>query len=275
MKTKILLWILALILLASFVMAEPPFIVGEDGSFSEGLVIEHPEVIAISVDDDYAFDFHVFNSTTGYPIVEGLSCYFYLFGRHGEHLYNTISTEIEQGELFYDYEFNVDGGNFSEVGLLYYIAACNSSDVGGFTAHNFAVTPDGRIIVEAQGTIYATVIFVAVMLLLITLFFAWSINGENEFTVGGDFVKVNFNKYVKIFLWFMSYQLLLFLSFMVLKTAERFLFFDFITVMFDWLFIILLVGELPLVILIVYFLVLKALFDMKIHEWDKRGLKPR
>ncbi len=275
MKLKLLLWFLPFILLASFVNAAPPFILSGEGDFVEGLQIRFPEVVAISVNEGYDFHFHIFNGTTGMPITEGISCYFHLYNRDGKHIYEEIRTGTD-GDLFpFDYEFEVDEGNFTDVGLLYYITQCNSSTSGGFVSSNFAVTPDGRIIIEAQGTIYATVIFVAVMLLLIVLFFAWKLDGENKFTVEGKFLEVNFNKYIKIFLWLMSYQILLFVVFMVLRTAERFLFFPFITILFDWLFTILLVGELPLLILVVVTLFLKTVFDFKVHEWAKRGLKPR
>lgn len=277
MKKKVLLtWIFALILLAVSVSAQPPFLVQEAGTFAEGMVIDFPEMIAISVDEDHDFSFHVFNSTTGSPIVNGLSCYLHLFDRQGLHQHQEIKTEIEPDVPgSFDFTYKLDKGNFSEVGLLYYVIQCNNSNAGGFASTNFAVTPDGRIIIEAQGTIYATVIFVAVMILLITLFFAWNIDGKNKFKIGTDILEVNFNKYVKIFLWLMSYQLLLFISFMVLKTAERFLFFGFITVMFDWLFIILLAGEIPVFFIVVYVSFVQMLFDLKILEWAKRGLKPR
>lgn len=137
-----------------------------DNSFT----LKYPADTILKQNQDYRFEFHVYNTSDGLPITSGINCYFHLFNSSGKHL---IELESSSPDLF-DYSFDVDGGNFSEVGDYCYVAQCNSSTQGGYVSVPFSVTKTGEDIGLNQS------ITIIGQLGLLALFLALGFNFSNE-----------------------------------------------------------------------------------------------
>ena len=190
----------------------------------------------------------------------------------GSHIFDGSDSTVAH---VYDYEIDVPASNFSRLGIYSYIVQCNNSEEGGFVANGFEVTPSGLEPSLEQALFYMVILFMAIIILVLFIFFAWNIDGRNEYDVGGKFLKVNFNKYLKIGLWFMSYQLALLITYLCWEIGETFLFLEMGAVIFKTLFWVFLVGELPLLMLVIYSLIVKTLLDWRLDKMDRRGLDPR
>lgn len=143
---KIFYSFIFVILLLNFAIAAPtkPF---SSQTFSEGFEIKTPLHEIFKVNQDYEFEFHIYNISNGKPMNTGLSCYF--------HLYN--STGTHQAELYddtpshnYDYSFNVIGSNFSKADIFYYNIQCNNSANGGYNSGYITITNSGLDIDEVR-----------------------------------------------------------------------------------------------------------------------------
>ena len=141
--------IIPTIIIALFVIslisapAPPPFVSSELGE----LQIQFPLDNQLELNQNYTFHFHVFNSSTGFPVISGLSCDFHLYNKYGNHQLILNTSIIEST---YDYEFYVGGTNFSEVGNCHYILNCNNSNQGGFVATSVEITQSGEELTTAN-----------------------------------------------------------------------------------------------------------------------------
>ena len=143
MKLKVLVpsFFFLILFLLSFVSAQPtPF----PGAFPEGFNIEFPLHFEVKQNKPHNFTFHTFNSSNGVPITSGISCYFDLYNTDGIHL-ASLSKSITDSDDIFDYTFELNQNNFSQIGLLSYVIQCNSSTQGGFDAVPVQVTKEGRL----------------------------------------------------------------------------------------------------------------------------------
>lgn len=151
------------ILLASFAIAVPPFKTTISDS-TIGFVVENiPLTLHL---EGYPLDFniHVFNASTGLAINKDIGCYFHLYNSSGNHIYNGEDRDASTSPNGLDYEFEIGGGNFTK-GLYSFIAQCNNSLQGGFTAGGFEVTD--RSLIEESGRDLSTTIPIALFLFAI------------------------------------------------------------------------------------------------------------
>lgn len=115
----------------------------QGGAFTNGLTFEYPKFFVLKSDVDHSFYFHVFNTSSGLLIGDGLSCYFQLYNDEGKHL---VADEVSVFDLHNgvkEVKFFVKGENFS-VGSYSYVAQCNNSDAGGFISSPLEVSFTGE-----------------------------------------------------------------------------------------------------------------------------------
>lgn len=142
-------------------------------------------------------------------------------------------------------------------------------------AGSFLITPSGTNPTTAQGLIYSFLILVSMFLVLISIYGAFTIDGKNEFSMGGDLINVNFNKYYKGFLFLLSYLFIIFTTYLTWQVSSQFLLLDLGTAIFKTLFNILLIG-LPIIIFVLIIVgFMKWLADVELHKLAERNLKPR
>ena len=111
--------------------------------------------------------------------------------------------------------------------------------------------------------------------LVVCLYGAFTIDGKNEFSMGGDLIKVNFNKYYKGFLFLLAYLFSIFTSYLTWQVSAQFLFLDWGSVIFKTIHNILWIGFFPLMIILIIIGFVKWLADVELHKLAERGLKPR
>lgn len=236
------------------------------------LQIRTPGIDVLKAGQDFNFPIHVFNSSNGAYITSDTDCFFHLYNSSSSHLLtlkkNTTSYE-------FDFEFQVLGGNLT-TGSYFANYQCNSTNgLSGATRYDFQVTPSGYIPTTAQGLIYSFLILVSMFLVLISIYGAFTIDGKNEFSMGGDLINVNFNKYYKGFLFLLSYLFIIFTTYLTWQVSSQFLLLDLGTAIFKTLFNILLIG-LPIIIFVLIIVgFMKWLADVELHKLAERNLKPR
>ena len=102
--------VLVLILfLIPFINSAPP--VTQVQQFNEGYVVKVPLVDYHSINNQLKLNFHIFNISNGKPVYQGVSCDLHLYNNSGSHVFEQYS--VTTPDHIYDFEFNIDGGNFT------------------------------------------------------------------------------------------------------------------------------------------------------------------
>lgn len=268
MKPKlsfVLIVFFLLMILAQNVNAVPPFVTYP----AQSLQIRTPGIDVYKAGENNTFPIHVFNSS-GYYVTDA-TCFFHLYNSKNEHI--LISQNNSVSHMF-DYEFFTNG-SYLTPGSYFINYECNNSDSQGGVRYDFQVTTSGTIPTTAQGLIYAILILASMFFLTISLYGGFAINGENEFTMGGDLIRVNFNKYYKGFLFLVSYLFGIFTSYLAWQVSSQFLILDLGTAVFKTIFTILLIGFFPIIILLVIIGFVKWIADVELHKLAERNLKQR
>lgn len=141
-----------------FINAAPPTTVVY-GDFNTGYILKFPNDNVLKVGEDFEFEFHVYNKTSGFPVTENIGCYFHLYNYTGKHqleMYDAIPSH------HFDYSFDVPGENF-QVGDYSYVAQCNNTDQGGFVEVPFIVTTTGRVISSSNTILPIIFIFLSIL----------------------------------------------------------------------------------------------------------------
>lgn len=112
---------------------------------------------------------HVFLVSDGTYVTDA-TCYLHLYNKNGTHIYTGIDNVVSNN---FDYGWDIDGGNFSEIGTHTYIIQCNGTvgvdDFGGFVAGEFYVNGFGEGINEGTSLNfnYAMIFLLALFILVV------------------------------------------------------------------------------------------------------------
>ncbi len=265
-----MLFLFAMIFLMSIVSAQPQTNINID--FDEGFVILQSPQEFIEQNELYTLNWFVYNQSSGIPMSNStMNCTFYISDESGSVLYGNNAT-YNPNDLYWS--INVSGGNFTETGSYAYGIRCDDGNVGGATVSHFQVTPTGESPTTAQSLMHGIVLFILVVLLFVTFFFAVHIDGENKFDMG-KLVKINYGKYLKQGLFFLSYLLLTFVSGMTWVISENYLDFAIGTRIFELIFTILWIAIFPVLLMFVIFSLIKWTADLKLHKLKVRNLPQR
>lgn len=177
---KKLLILLCLVMLLPLVIAEP-------------LTIKTDDVTNLKLEQDYNFNIKVYNSTTGKPIVSGMSCLSQLYDDSGAYL-------TEQSDNTYQYTTLIKGGNFSTVGEYQLQIRCNDSTRGGYYSTIIEVTPDGyssdrEIFILAVNIIFIMFLVYGCVTLILIIYRIGKLNADATdvmLTIGGYFALLGF-----------------------------------------------------------------------------------
>lgn len=171
---KPLLWMLAMILLVSTVMAAPPFLQTQESLGGLQIAIPKGEYAELNRAGDVYF--HIFNSTNAPLTNETTDCMI--------HVYNDTGSHVVEDELSYrgnyDFEYEINDTVFNSLGIYTFIVWCNSTnDERGFISTNFEVTGNGN---EPQLPSYliAIIILLPLILSIISLIGAATLGEEHN-----------------------------------------------------------------------------------------------
>ena len=210
MKGKVYLLALVLVFLSlTFVSADPPF---QQGTFTTGYEIKFPAQQILQQNQDYDFHFHVFNISTGHPVTqaEGVACFFHLYNSSGNHLLR-LNASYDPSNVPNEWEVKVKGGNFSKIGMMSYLIQCNSDTLGGFDSVGFDVTPNGKEFTTGNAIAYLGFLLLTLITLFLTLLGASKVKWKHKKDKEGKIISINDFRYVKVFLFSMSYMIAMFL----------------------------------------------------------------
>jgi hypothetical protein len=217
---------------------------------------------------------HLFN-TTNILTNSSATCYYHLYSKQskGEHLITINNVKAFTNGR--DFEVNLNASNFTSVGDYCHLIECNTSTQTGAIERCFEVTESGTSPTTAQSLIYALLILASMFFLLVCLYGAFTIDGKNDFTMGGDLIKVNFNKYYKGFLFLIAYLFAIFTSYLTWQVSVQFLILDLGTAVFKTIFTFLWLMFFPIMILLIIVGFMKWLTDVELHKLAERHLKQR
>lgn len=204
-----------LIVLLTLVNAQPPFI----PSSSEGLSIEPVNVQFIKEKQTYTFAVHVFNQSNGVPINSGLSCYLHIYNSTGNHL---VIMENSTPVHIYDYEFKVNGANFTR-GTYQAKFNCNSTVRGGAIELEFEVNPMGKETGTPEAILYVILTIAILILFSIVLYINIIIPGGNVKNEVGEIIFISKWKYLKIGMVLITYGLFVWLLNLLVGISDNFI----------------------------------------------------
>ncbi len=227
----------------------------------------------IKQDTDYFFTIHPYNSSDGSALSNTTTfCALHLYNSMGSHIIS--NNNIPFGVTPYDFYLSIDKGNFSELGNYPYVISCfdNGGSIGGTCSSNFLVTGEGTEPSTPQALMYGIILFIFLILFLGSFIWFNTIQWGHYTTDCGDIIQVNTERTKKIALFFISYILLLILSFTGKSMAENLMFINDTPVLFDVAFTILLVSIAPITIAAISIIILTTIADNKLQELMTRGI---
>lgn len=223
---------LMLLCLIGLVTAQPPF--SQSVGFTDGYLIEFPQQGTIPQNQDYLFNFHVYNLSNGFPIDNSVTdCFFHLYDNSGLHLIETNLDYVSENE----WQINVTQGNFTREGDYSYIVQCNSSILGGFQSVGFEVSNADRQINISESIIYILLTIGVFLIFVISLYFTIAIPYSNKTNEKGAVIKVTKAKYFKLLMVGITYAFFVWLLNILIGVSSSFasltLYYGFISFLFS------------------------------------------
>lgn len=171
---------------------------------------------------------------------------------------------------------------------IYNRTFCNTTQLGQYvidwkadpdgttTAGNYDlfVTITGLKPTTAQGTIYFFLGFLSIIIFCLSLYGAVKIKWKHPRDMKGHIIGLNDLKYLKLFLWFFTYLMLIFITF-AFKHVSQIADWDVAGNWFNFMFWFLIVGLLPTFILTCVLGFVSFMESKKLNDFFKRGIKVR
>lgn len=186
-------------------------------------------------------------------------------------VYSNVNMTTEDYAIF---NLTINSTMLNESGEYQFSAFCNDNGNTKADAFVFKVTPSGIDPSSAQGLMFIALFIMSVFLFCLCLYLSFAIDGNNQYDIGGNFLKVNFNKYIKIGLGFMAYLFFEILVYFAWQLSRQFLVIDIATSLLRTFFIALEIFTIPLIIVCAVLVFIRAILDMRIDKLAKRGLRP-
>jgi len=264
---KIIIILLFLVLFSSFTYAKP-VIVQEITGLNSGLILEYPKYDRLLIDTHYYLHVHVYNFSDGKRLEENVT-------NCSIDIYNATGDEILGRNLTYDYEnkefeLYINEGNFSELGLYSYIIECYE---GGAVSGNFEVVRTLDEFTTDKAITYSFFLMALIIFFLSTSIGAYIIDGKDEYNLLGKLVKINYKKHLKSFLFFISYAILIMISFVVDRIAYYYLMDSIIYNVLHFTYSMLWILLFPVIIIFIAVTIIKIMDDSKLMDLSKRNLK--
>ena len=273
-KTSMLFLIFFLVCLVPAFAVQSVTQVTQISSGDTGLTIEYPKYSNVPQYSNFTLHTHIYNQTNGMPVYQTPSCYLHLYSTNSEH---TIKEEMKKSSDGIDYEIFIANGNFTDIGSHAYIIWCNISSVGlgGFASGIFDVVNETTTDVPTseQTSIYVTSIFIFTIMFLVSLFSAIFTNGKNKYTMGK--VDINYGKYLKIGLFFLSYFSAWILTFFSQLIVELYFDLTFISNFLFFIFQTMSILIIPVILVTGSVVIADWIADIKLLKEQKRNLPPR
>lgn len=228
---------------------------------------EFPEILK---DENTTLNLDVLNSSFAKLNSTYANCSYHVTNKNGDLLINNNLTYNESTTSWF-FDLNTTYTSEKET-LSYYVYCQSTSNEFGFISSTFNIveksSPD---IIEAF--FYGLSLIVLIVLLFVCVIAAFRLNGENEFEMGE--LKINYMKYVKITLFFLSYLLIIFIVFISYGITYNYLELSLASSVL-WVIHLILWVLFPLFFFgYVTIMLVKFIMDLKIKDLDERNLPER
>lgn len=274
-KNLFLIFVFLLIFLVPTISAVPPFQATNLVS-SNSLQIETPVFDVVKINQNYTFHFHVFNVNGSFLTNASTSCILHIYDfQTGDHI---LQQSAVMDSNMIDFDVSINDSLLTKEGNYFRLIQCNTSSYGGFLGTQFKVGYSMREASVQDAIINSVIIFLLVIFFITCLTWALVTDGENKFTMGpeGDtFLELNYGKYLKLFLYLLSYLFFWMLTWSIWQVVDKFALSSTFTEVLKLLFIIETIFWPILIIAIVVIGFVKQVSDSEIARLVKRGLKPR
>lgn len=173
-----------------------------------------------------------------------------------------------------EHEISLNSGNSSKIGVYEYCISGTNGTVSDTECFEYEVTITGVKPSTSQGIIYFFLGSLSIIFFGLTLFGAIKIKWKNPRNDRGVILGINDLKYLKLFLWFVSYLILIFIFFSF-RHVSFIANWDVAGNFFNGTFWFLIVFLLPIFILTVTSAFVSFFADKKILRLIERGFKVR
>jgi len=161
MRKNIYILMVCIVLCSILVSSAPP------QQSQTGLYIRSGIEGYVMQNEDFDAHVHVYDFTTGVPVIEDVTCYLHLYDHDGTHLFEGVDSIPSHD---FDYAWDIAGGNFSTIGTHQILLQCNSSTLGGFYSQEVLVNPYGEELTEGLSLAFNYGMIFLMILFVISLF---------------------------------------------------------------------------------------------------------
>lgn len=169
------------------------------------------------------------------------------------------------------FNYTVNGSSTNLIGFYRYDVTCGDEGLVDFGTFNFQVTSGGNSPTTADVLLYGLLYLGFAGLFLLTLWIYFRLDFKRKTDFNGMFT-LKWEKYTKLYLLLLVYIEILFMLFVVWKTAETLVFLDFVSVLIYYFFISWLAIAAPMIIMVFIFTYVFVFTDKKLQKAVIRGV---
>ncbi len=220
MQKKSLFILFLFVLSLTFIQAQPPF---QQSSMNVGITIESPVIEFHKLNQDFQFHAHTHNATTGLVLMnDTTNCTIHIFQpSDGIHIIEELMVFSMSG---LDFDLEVDGGNFTEIGQYSVLFYCEvPGEIGGFFEYGFEITKTGLPLKESESTLYIILAFGVFLLFALSFYFMIITPYANERNPKGAIIQITKLKYVKLGFILLTWVLLTWFLNILIGLSDNFI----------------------------------------------------
>jgi len=265
-KKVIILFLLGLLILP-LISAMPPF---QESSATNGFDIRLPQTDVIKVNQTIEIHTHIHNRSDGLLVTNSTAnCTVHLYNSTGNHI---VEQQMDFDSNGIDFELEVNGANFTDVGRYTGLIQCNNTAFGGFVSFGVDATLTGQELTKARATIFIGLLMLLGFLFVASLFGISILPSNNERDEEGNLLSISKLKFVKPILYIVAYMILMAMTFIGSNIAFSYLGSTLVAnVLFD-LYFIMMTLTLPMVSLWIAFIMIKLFQDNEMKKMIERGV---
>lgn len=275
MEKGVLFGVIMLFFIMPFISAQPPQFNTENDI---GLRVQTNPFSVQQNGQDFIYDAHIFNLTDGVPMTNTTTfCMIHVFDSQGDHLLEVVMPFDINGV---DFEFTVEGGNFTDNSLHSVMIDCltNGSGIiplGGFLQWEFTTTETGTILSEGQSIVYTGLLLGVLFLFLLSLAGAIFLPFKNNRDELGKIINITITKYFKLGCIFISYALLTWVLNLLVTLSINFSILSQYTGFFTVMFRLLIAFSYPMFSIMFIIILVMTFKDLHTMKFLTRGLNER
>lgn len=148
---------------------------------------------------------------------------------------------------------------------------CLSDGLYGVIDYNFEITKSGKGFSDSESTAYLIVLGALIIFFFVSGYGAVTLKWKNKRNDRDEIIGVNDLKYVKFFLIYLSYFILIWIANIMITISNNYIHLGVAMKFFEVMFMLLTNLTYPIVILGVIFVVIQAVKDFKINKLLSRG----